>query len=236
MAFTEVRNVTFGANSFPPFFGEEMPNEGPFIELLRTVFMESNVKVTIDWLPWKRVIRNAKNGSVDGIAFAWRTPERESFLYFDEKFLANENGLYYSLSGKIQISKPFVYSSLNGTSIGVVGGYAMPELLKNSGATFNEGISDATLLRMLLKGRLDFVYTGKYVGQYALASMVSEGTDVSNIKWYVTLESFPNYLAISKAIDINRANEIRRLFKDGLVKIQGDGRYEKILRDGHLIK
>ncbi len=232
--YGESRPLTFGGASFPPFFGKEMLNEGPLIEIVREAFKVSNRKVIIKWLPWKRVLRDAEIGAVDGITFAWHSADREKFLHFGEAILPNENGLYYSMNNKsISEDKPFTYDELKGKKIGFVRGYAIPDKLKNSGAIFREGNNDKSLFKMLGATRVDYMYTDKHVGRHIMSTLKKNNYD--HVKWRATLESNPNYLAISKAVKNADANLIQKQYSDGLKTIKANGIYEKILRKHHLI-
>jgi len=228
----EGRPLEFGGSSFPPFFGENMENDGPLIEIARHAFAVSDREFSITWLPWKRVIVMARRGDIDGIAYAWYKPEREAFLYFGEPIFPNQNGLFKNVSNPLTELSDM--SQLKGSLIGVVGGYAVPEKLLHSGASIVQGLQDINLLKMLALKRLDYVYTDKIVGRYLLQT---EAPDMrQKVAWFTLLKEFPNHLAVAQKIKNADPTLILNQWSKGLKMIKKSGQYDSILRRYGLIK
>jgi len=227
-ATAEDRALVFGGTSFPPFFGTDMENNGPLIEIIREAFAVSNRKVTVKWFPWKRTISNATDGDTDGIAFAWRTKERESFLHFGEAILPNEVGLFKNKNKKNTLPELKDFSVLKGKTIGFVRGYAVPDNLLNSGAKLHEVSKDIQLLRMLSASRIDFAYTDKHVGKYLMLTQAPELQE--DIEWFFTAKKYPNYLAISKKFENGDPEHILQQYAKGLKVIKASGLYDQILK------
>jgi polar amino acid transport system substrate-binding protein len=236
-AYAAEKKLNLSGASFPPFFGAEMENDGPLIEIVRAAFKHSNRKITISWIPWKRVILSAKNGKTDGITFAWHKPEREKFLHFGPAILPNETGLYYNSENSTSMNENnFDLQGLKDKKIGLVSGYAISNKLEATGAEFKTGNKDINLLQMLKKKRIDYLYTDKYVGMHLMTSLAGK-MDTAMIKWAITIESFPNYLALSKAaIDDVTSKQIYAEYSKGLQMIRDSGEYNKILKRYNLIR
>jgi len=225
-SFAQERPLIFGSASFPPFFGENMDNNGPLIEIIREAFAVNNRKIIIKWFPWKRALLSAKHGNVDGLAFAWYTKEREKFLHFGEAIVPNiDIGLFKHK--KNTASKYNDLSILKDKTVGYVRGYAIPEVISNAGAILYEASEDLQLLRMLAAGRIDYVYTDKHVGNYLMLKHAPEL--LKELNWFVTLRNYPNYLAISKEIKNEDPEKILQQYANGLKVIKKSGLYERIL-------
>lgn len=222
--YAQQRPLVFGSSSFPPFFGEQMPQGGPLIQILTEAFQAEGRSVDIKWLPWTRVVSSAKEGKTDGIAFAWHTKERESYLVYGADLFPNEVGLFAAKNRETDLKST---ADLPGKVVGVVRGYAVPDKVAESGATFFEGNSDLNLLKMLAVNRIDYVYTDKHVGYHLM--LKDDPDTAAKVEWALTVAKLPNYLAISKQIQQENPQSILEQYQRGLRKLKQSGRYSEIL-------
>jgi polar amino acid transport system substrate-binding protein len=75
-------------DSWPPFIikGSE---QGTAEMLVCQALERSGWPCTVKVSNWESVLNEARIGAIDGIAAAWRTPDRESYLLFSEPYLTN---------------------------------------------------------------------------------------------------------------------------------------------------
>ena len=56
-------------------------------------------KITYRQYPWKRMLKNAKDGHVDAVMPVFNTPERSKYLVFTKEALAFETNVFFTLKG-----------------------------------------------------------------------------------------------------------------------------------------
>jgi polar amino acid transport system substrate-binding protein len=75
-------------DSWPPFIIEGS-EQGTAEMLVCQALERSGWPCTVKVSDWESVLSEARIGAIDGIAAAWRTPDRESYLLFSEPYLTN---------------------------------------------------------------------------------------------------------------------------------------------------
>ena len=81
---------------------------GATADLLREILSRMGCQAKFVELPWARGLRNLENGSLDILAGALVTPEREVFAYFSQPIHRSPNVLFISQSS----AKEFAFNSL----------------------------------------------------------------------------------------------------------------------------
>ena len=160
--------IVFADSPYPPYVlgdaGDTLPKGGTAINLVNQLFdalPEHDVEFRL--FPWRRVLRELQNGSVDAVTMVAETPERSMFLDFTEALVEYDLALFYSLSAFPDGFQWQRLDDLSGYRIGVVDGYL-------SDSKLHEMVADGaplTLVRlsgterqlfgMLLKGRVDLI-------------------------------------------------------------------------------
>ena len=75
------QTMTFVMDPFPPFTYEEDGNAaGPMSDTIRAVCAELKWQCTLEVYPWRRALKLAEDGLVDGIYAIADIPERRRFL------------------------------------------------------------------------------------------------------------------------------------------------------------
>jgi len=75
-------------DAWPPFIIEG-DKQGTAEMLVCQALERSGWPCTVEVKDWETVLKEARIGAIDGIAAAWRNPERETFLLFSEPYLTN---------------------------------------------------------------------------------------------------------------------------------------------------
>jgi ABC-type amino acid transport substrate-binding protein len=89
--------MTFVMQPFPPFaIDEHGEAQGVFPELLRQVCAAIHVTCKIDIYPWRRAMRMAEEGHVDGILAISLMPERREAFYLSEPIVQSSYGVVAS--------------------------------------------------------------------------------------------------------------------------------------------
>lgn len=162
------QTILFADSPYPPYVlggpDDKTPLGGTAVSLVNQLFAElPNYDATFQLLPWKRVLKNLQEGSVDAVTMVAKTPEREVFLDFSSALIRYELALFYATStfpNGFQWETPEDLSDLR---IGVVDGYLSQSKLNemvDAGAPLHLVTLSGTeqqLFGMLLKGRVDLI-------------------------------------------------------------------------------
>jgi polar amino acid transport system substrate-binding protein len=107
-------------DAWPPFIIEGS-EQGTAEMLVCQALERSGWPCSVQVKDWEDVLNEARNGTIGGIAAAWRNPDRESYLLFSEPYLTNR------IVPVVNSKKPVAIKSvadLAGLRVALVGNYA----------------------------------------------------------------------------------------------------------------
>lgn len=112
--------VLLSNDAWPPFIieGEQ---QGTAEALVCQALERSGRPCTVRVDDWETVLQQARNGEIDGIAAAWRNPEREKFLLFSEPYLTNRIVPVIDANRPVEVKK---VTDLAGLKVALVTDYA----------------------------------------------------------------------------------------------------------------
>ena len=165
--------LKFCYDPYPPYtMGQEGATEGGLKVSLLDAVMDriDGVSAEVVLMPWKRCQAQAKAGEVDGILPLFRNAERETYLAFTSGTFRETSHFWYNRdSFPDGLDWSGDYSTLSHLRLGMLNGGFINEEMER---TFSEvrKITRArdvqTLMRLLLKGRIDLIATDGAVGRY----------------------------------------------------------------------
>ena len=100
-SFAEAKDsLRLSNDAWPPFIikGRE---RGTAEMLVCQALERSGWPCMVEVKEWETVLNEARIGAIDGIAAAWRDPERETYLLFSEPYLTNR--IVPVVSGRIPL-------------------------------------------------------------------------------------------------------------------------------------
>jgi len=71
----KAEEVLLAAMDFPPFYGKDLENYRPLIDLIAQSYKRVDYDVKIRFLPWTRALAWSKSGDVDGMVGVWYSAE-----------------------------------------------------------------------------------------------------------------------------------------------------------------
>ena len=80
--------LTLGNEAWPPYI-KEGPEKGTAEALVCEALNRAGWDCSVELDDWENVLRRGSQGEIDGIAAAWRTPERERSFMFSNAYLTN---------------------------------------------------------------------------------------------------------------------------------------------------
>jgi len=154
---------TFVTEDFPPFTyaaeasaqAEEHSASGPFVDIVRAVCKRLEQDCSITLHPWRRALRLAEQGQVDGIFTVVRSPPREQAFHLTRMLVRSRYSIFVRQHSTFVYSQP---ADLAGRLIGVYGpsgtSYALSQRLAPvPDVQVHLTANNRRLLRMLDTGR-----------------------------------------------------------------------------------
>ena len=200
------------------------------MDLVRQAFGRMGEPVTIQVLPWPRILRMVQDGEADGFFTSYRLPERERWADFCREELAPQETALFALKAA-GIAFHGDLAGLSGFTLGVVSQVSY-------GARFDRAVRDGLLphlaesvdgetnFRQLLAGRVDLVASNRLGARNILARL---GPAAEVVELSPPLERLPSYLAFSKR---KHLGALRDRFDRALRGMKADGTWARTLRRG----
>ena len=219
------------ALQYPPYAYQTSGNgevQGVAVEVIREAFARMGHTLTIQIMPWPRVLQKVKDGEVDGFFTTYHVPDREAWADYSSEELAPQVTSIFVKKGAAILYKGDL-AQLAGQSIGVV-------TKVSYGSRFDRAVQDkvlphvmesvdgATNFRQLLAGRVSVVASNRMGGRFILNEM---GRRDEVVELGPPLESLPSYLAFSK---LRNLKWLRVQFDKTLQKMKADGTWGRIMK------
>jgi polar amino acid transport system substrate-binding protein len=209
------QSLSLGNDHWPPFIieGRDLgASEELVCEALKLAGWACSVRV----YDWDKVLEDAQKGSVDGIAAAWKTPEREQYLLFSEPYLTNRIVPIVAKDSKIYLKKA---SDLAGWRVAMVPDYAYGEEIESAKSSFTlvPARGSAEAIKAVQDGSADIALIDDLVARAQLKNDAEpDFTVINSVLAYREL-----YFAVSRQHP--NAEEIMSDFHQ---------QYETMLKDG----
>lgn len=201
-AETLVVGVSIG---YPPYYYEDEGTLTGFcIETINAVAETIDFDVEYKIYPWKRLIVNAQNGTIDAIMPLFKTERREEYLIFEGLELAPETNHFFTstesnilFNGKLEDLKQY--------HIGVVDQYSYGDIFDHFEFPRKQITrSDKHLVDMFMHHRFDIGVGNRYVVQH-YAKLAGIEHTVKFLDPPITKETL--YLGVVKARNENNKAE-----------------------------
>jgi polar amino acid transport system substrate-binding protein len=221
--------MRFSVGDFPPYFDKGMPNQGAIAAVFKAAMSAEGVDVEYDFLPWARALEYAKNGTSAGSPGWTKTPERDVDFLFSEPFVNCVDGVFYLKEKPVEFSS---VADFKGMRIGVINNLTYGKDFAEAQARneFKTDLAPASenLLKMLLRGHVDAVILNRSVAaqeMQALAAADAKRIASADTPFLIK----PWRLAVGKRNP--DAQKIISTFNAGLLKIQRNGTYLRLMSD-----
>jgi polar amino acid transport system substrate-binding protein len=229
------KDLLFGTCDYPPYYGSNLKNGGPVIEVIKMAFQKADPphRVKVVFSTWTRALQNAKIGYSSGLLGEWYSKEREKDFIFSDPFYENVVGFYKVTN--IQMPKFFLdFKSLKKYKIGVCLGYVNPEGFDEAGLQVEKVGSDLLNLRKLVFNRIDLILIDQGVAEYYLATNVKEfGSDVTGVEWVSPpLQVFKMYVTAPRSNP--NSKDIIAQFNKGLKKLNEEMKVHSYIQESLL--
>jgi len=218
-------SITCGTNIFAPYSFKENNNlTGIDVDVIKEIGERIGIKIILQSHPWKRLLKKIKDGDLDCVFSAFKTPERLEYMsYTNVPIHVSPLMLYTSKKKQINIHN---IDDLNGMRIALIRGFKLSNELDNAikKDTFQTIIVTEIeqTFKMLQAQRVDAVIYNHHVGAYYIKKF-----NLTNI----THTNKP--IAVSSAyITFPKKSKLAHLipkFDEALFDILADGSYKNIM-------
>lgn len=219
--------LVFVGSEWPPylFMKDEKP-AGADVDMLAEACKRAGVEPEILQMPWKRALRDAKEGEVDAVFFPRKTEDRVKFLYFTPEKAYCVKVIIVARKGS-GIKKTENLGDLKDKSFAVTRAYKYgPKFDNYKGALKKyECNDDKQLMKIFVKGRSELAigeegnlkYVARELGiqwDFETVSVVSEAL---------------SYIGFSKKANEEKGKKLSEKFGKVLKEMWDDGTTEKIM-------
>jgi len=220
------REITMCTLNWEPYYGEDLPRQGFFTELVRIAFERAGHQVKAEFMPWARAKLEVKQGDREVLLGAYYTEQRAKTYMASDPIYTDRVGIVARKG--VDIEEFSSLRELEGYTIGYGRGYSVNEEFDNAGYLNKVVAKNQVLnLRKLSKGRIDMV-AGSFSSIRYKAK--EEGIDVSDLT-FLEPALKENTLHIMVSRSIPKGEQLLADFHQGLRAIREDGSYDEILKE-----
>jgi polar amino acid transport system substrate-binding protein len=208
-------------DAWPPFIidgGEQ----GTAKQLVCQALEKSGWSCELKLEDWDKVLIEAKSGSIDGIAAAWRDADRDSYLLFSEPYLTNRIIPVVNNDKPVAINSP---ADLAGLRVAIVIDYAYGDEISNMAANFEavDATDSLDALGLVQSGKADTALIDELVARDEL-----KAPGLENLKMLDTVLAYRDlHFAVSRKN--SNAQQIIDDFQRGYELMLSDGTVNEIL-------
>jgi polar amino acid transport system substrate-binding protein len=211
--------------NLPPLnYEDELGPQGFSVELLRLMADQAGLGLELRVLPWARAMQMAESNAHSVLFSLTRTPEREAQFQWVGP-IAQRRILIYKLASRRDL-KLQQLDELDGARIGVVRDSAADRSLQASGLRpgieLEQGLDDATNMRKLLAGRMEYITLLDWAAAWNLRQLQLPYDTLRPVMEQDTARSY--FYGLRPDAD---PALVRRL-QAALDRLKRDGRYERL--------
>lgn len=184
--------LLLGNDAWPPFIVKGK-QQGTAEMLVCQALQRSGWSCSVKVTDFDVVLNEARIGVVDGIAAAWKNPDRETYLLFSEPYLTNRIVPVFNKENPVEIQS---ISDMAGLRVALVTDYAYGEDISSMKSRFDVVGSKNSLqaLRAVRNGEADIALIDELVARDELYKSLMSGLEASD----VVLAYRDLHLAVSK--------------------------------------
>jgi polar amino acid transport system substrate-binding protein len=228
-------DVQLATLDWQPYVGQDLPNKGYVYQLIEKVFAEQGLSVSIQFLPFARIINLAASGQIDGYFPEYMNEDNAKTFLYSNPYPGGDVGFIRLANSQMDVKTKKNMNNFTGFSnlqIGVVRGYintvafdAADYLVKQ------ETGSDLLNLKKLLFERIDLAFIDPNVANYLISTSVEPLFKQATGSTYQFIDPGLEYkeLYICFPRGVKKSSKLLMSFNEGLQKLKQSGALDKIL-------
>ncbi len=155
--------IKMATDQWPPYYGENMQNQGPISEISRQVLNKLGYQLNISFTPWKRALEHTRKGKYHAVLGAYTNKERSLYFWNSDPILSSFVVLFGHIDNKKSVPD---LDALNNQRVCIINGYYYSDEFTNN--NFISKVKSNSLrhcFERLIAQRVDYVVADKLVGQ-----------------------------------------------------------------------
>lgn len=231
MTVSAGETIRLTTGEWPPYFSEDLNHNGIGWRICQEAFAMAGVRITPEFMPWKRALAMAEIGHTFAGTTGWqRTLEREGEFWYSDPILTRQIVFFHTKKGRFDWES---LKDIGHMTIGVTLGYSHIEMLEpvvyRQGGRLDMAPTDALNFEKLLEHRIDLFPCALEVGNYILNRKLAD-KDTSKVRYDPKpLLTGPIHLLISKRLP--EGKKLMEQFNRGLQHLHASGRYDRIVSE-----
>ena len=231
---TKKKGVRLATLDWQPYVGQDLEGKGYVYELIIEAFREEGIEVSIEFLPFARILNLARDGQIDGYFPEYMSEENRESYYYSDPYPGGDVGFLKLKKSNIHIRTERGmkrFQSLKDLRIGIVRGYTnTKEFDSASYLKKEEANSDLSNLKKLFFNRIDLIFIDPNVANYLISTQLGGYTGSKDAYQFIDpgLEYKELYTCFSKKA--THGQKYLRSFNKGLKKLKSKGRLDEILK------
>jgi len=204
-------------------------------ELVESVFQEMNVKYSIEIVPFKRALREVKEGRLHGIYIAGKFKERTAIYHYPNEPLVTTNWVCFIRKEDKGRNNFYSLDDLKGRHVGKVRGYSIPKdlevyLAKN--CEVQEVTKEEQNFKKLMLKRVDLIMSELHTGKYFAQELGMGDMIIPLLEPHRNVQGYKetHHLMFSKKAV---TKEFVETFSNTLIKFKTTKKYENICKKYH---
>ena len=180
-------DIKIVTGEYPPYSSRHLPGGGITTQLILKVFEEMNIRVSVEYLPWKRGYELAERGEYAATFPYLKLPEREQGFLYSEPILIWESRIYSKKNSKVSFNS---WHDLAGFRQCLpLGNASHSELDKMYQENLITRVEPVSCWQMILRGRADFILEDKEVAKSQLKLTLKENArDIQPVGKIVSID------------------------------------------------
>ncbi|MCK7614391.1 substrate-binding periplasmic protein [Roseibium sediminicola] len=225
----QVRDLLVIANPQAPHkFEENGVPKGIDIEVIDKVFERLNISYKVDFIETdSRILREARNGSMDMLLLFSKNPEREEYLVYPKESYVNISWNFFVRAEDKDRIKYESLADLEGLLIGITRDISYTEEFLNSGLRFDVDVQNHLQIGKLVAGRFDAVPLNTMSTLYEL----KQNDQLDEVSYLAKpLKSKPYYNVFVKASTYPGIESLPARYDAVIKELKADGTIDGIVR------
>ncbi|ROT93682.1 amino acid ABC transporter substrate-binding protein [Marinobacter sp. R17] len=226
----ESRTVTVVTGDWPPYVTQSGSPHGPMAEVIDRVFNDAGYQVKYVFQPWKRSKDQVLEGDADVLMPAYCSPDRADVYLCSDTVITGKQVLFH------RVDTPLDWASVDdlrgyviGGTLGYYYGKAFETAEKQGKLQIMRIASDATNMRLLMKGRIQAYPQDKAVGFAMLHELYPPERWAEITCNEKPLHKQSLHLLFTRATP--RGAKLQKVFNKGLLRLRHTGELSQIMNN-----
>ena len=223
--------ITIATLEYHPWTGRNLKFNGFVNHVITEAFRRGGYSVRYAYLPWKRAVRETKNGEYAALSYVYFTEDRAKEFYLSDT-ISNEKIVLFHLKSN-PINDWETLDDLKSYKFGATRGYTYTAEFWKAAESKRLDVdltdNDIQNFKKLFAGRIDIFPSGLVNGYRILQKEFEPGKSQLLTYHLKPLANTTGHLAFTR--NRNDSGNLLQIFNHGLAKLKEEGLYDQFRHD-----